>query len=64
MSKSASGKIYGHNSEFQRKKGLAEFSLTLLVYCLFGMPRRRIELWTRGFSVEVRVFHKAKNFTY
>jgi hypothetical protein len=34
-----------------KKKGLADLPLTHLNSGFFGMPRHRIELWTRGFSV-------------
>ncbi len=38
-------------SQRHNEKGLAAIQLTLLFNFIFKMPRHRIELWTRGFSV-------------
>ena len=38
-------------SQRHNEKGLAVVQLTLLFDLIFEMPRHRIELWTRGFSV-------------
>jgi hypothetical protein len=38
-------------SKPHNEKGLAVVRLPLSSDRLFGMPRHRIELWTRGFSV-------------